>query len=121
MAGTRDWAAALDSGRYEVSSRGMMLAEEGFIHASTAGQAEGVLQRYYADCDADQLLVLVLDIGRLEATGSPVRWDDVPGQPEPFPHVYGPIVPQATVAVLPMGGVTGDLRLPDLTGLDVSP
>lgn len=120
FADTRDWAAALDVGRYEVSSRGVTLAGEGFIHASNARQAQGVLERYYGDYDRDRLLVLVLDIGDLESAGSTVHWDDVPGQPEPFPHIYGPIVPGAAIAVLPIGGVTGRLRLPDITGLDVA-
>jgi uncharacterized protein (DUF952 family) len=119
-ASTSDWAAALESGRYEVSSRGVSLADEGFIHASTARQAEDVLRRYYADYDRDALLVLVLDVSELEASGSRVQWDDVPGQPDPFPHIYGPIMPEAAVAVLPIAGVTGDLQLPDLTGLDVA-
>ena len=120
LADARDWAAALEIGRYAVSSRGMTLDDEGFIHASSARQAQNVLERYYADYDPDHLVVLVLDIAELDSVGSTVQWDDVPGQPEPFPHIYGPIVPRAVVAVLPVGGTTGALRLPGLTGLDVA-
>ena len=120
FADARDWAAALDAGRYAVSSRETTLDDEGFIHASNARQAQGVLERYYADYDQDQLLVLVLDVTELDSAGSTVQWDDVPGQPEPFPHIYGPIVPRAVIAVLPIGGTTGALHLPDLTGLDVA-
>ncbi len=120
FADTGDWAAALGTGRYETSSRGLSLAGEGFIHASTTRQAAEVLQRFYADYDRERLLVLVLDAGDLEAAGSPVRWDHVPGQSEPFPHIYGPIPPDAAVSVLPVAGVTGALELPDLTGLDVA-
>lgn len=123
LADAQEWSDAVAAGRYEVSSRGRSLADEGFIHASTSVQAAEVLDRYYDDYDADQLQVLVLDVGLLEAAGSPVRWDEVelaPGRTERFPHIYGPIPPSAAVAVLWMGGVTNDLELPDLTGLDVA-
>jgi uncharacterized protein (DUF952 family) len=120
IATTGDWEAALAAGHYNVSSRDQTLADEGFIHASTSRQAPGVLERYYADLDPAGLLLLVLDIAALEAAGSAVRWDDVPGQPEPFPHIYGPIIPGAAVAVLPVEGAAGAPELPDLTGLDVA-
>lgn len=119
VASTDDWDAALAAGQYEVSSRGVSLADEGFIHASTSRQAPGVLERYYSDLDPAGLVVLVLDIELLEASGSKVRWDDVQGSPDPFPHIYGPITPGAAVAVLPLP-LPGPPRLPDLTGLDVA-
>ena len=110
-----DWAAAGTTGRYEVSSRGRTLADEGFIHASTSRQVDGVLSRYYADLDPADLVLLVIDIDALEAAGSKVRWDEVTGAPAPFPHSYGPIVPSAVVAALPIGGRPGAAVLPDLT------
>src|SRR5882757_1867933 len=84
-----DWAAARSAGSYAMSTRGSSLAAVGFIHASTERQLPGVLDFAYADL-AD-LVLLVLDIEALEAAGSPVRWDDVPDAPDPFPHVYGPV------------------------------
>ena len=121
VADRADWTAAQAAGRYEVSSRGRTLAEEGFIHTSTSAQVSGVLERYYADLDPSGLLLLVIDIDQLERAGSPVRWDEVPGQPAPFPHSYGPIVPSAVVATLPIGGTVGAPTMPDLTGWDVAP
>jgi uncharacterized protein (DUF952 family) len=125
-----DWDRALLAGRYAVSSRGVSLADEGFIHASTRSQVDGVLERYYADLDA--LVLLVLDVDALVRAGSPVRWDDVPGAASPFPHIYGS-VPTAVVgqdnpvvAALPFArageqlGTPGWL-LPDLTRYDVAP
>jgi uncharacterized protein (DUF952 family) len=120
VADRADWAAALTAGRYEVSSRGRTLADEGFIHSSTSRQVDGVLSRYYADLDPADLVLLVIDIEALEQAGSPVRWDEVTGAPAPFPHVYGPIVPSAVVATLPIGGPAGAAVRPDLSGWDVA-
>lgn len=120
LADTGDWAAARATGRYDVSSRGRTLREEGFIHASTSRQVQGVLSRYYADVPPAELVLLVLDVDLLAAAGSPVRWDEVAGAPEPYPHVYGPIGSAAVIATLPLGGSTGALELPDLTGWDVA-
>jgi uncharacterized protein (DUF952 family) len=121
-----DWALALEAGRYDVSSRGVSLATEGFIHASTRSQVDGVLDRFYADVDS--LVLLVLDIDALVAAGSAVRWDDVPGAPTPFPHIYGPVpttvVGQGNPVVdaLPFGRPPGaGWLLPDLTPYDVAP
>jgi uncharacterized protein (DUF952 family) len=115
-----DWAAAEQSGTYQVSSRNLTLAQEGFIHASTTVQVPGVLAGYYTDLDPAELRLLVIDIATLDGAGSPVQWDVVPGAPYRFPHIYGPIIPAAVVAVLPLGGEKGAPELPDLTGLDVT-
>jgi len=120
VADRADWAAAQVAGRYEVSSRGRTLADEGFIHTSTSRQVEGVLERYYADLDPADLLLLVIDIEALERAGSPVRWDEVTGAPAPFPHIYGPIAPSAVVATLPIGGTPGAAVLPELTDWGVA-
>ena len=119
VADRADWAAAQAAGRYEVSSRGRTLADEGFIHTSASRQVGGVLERYYADLDPAGLLLLVIDIEELERAGSPVRWDEVTGAPAPFPHIYGPIVPSAVVATLPITGSPGAAALPELTGWEV--
>jgi uncharacterized protein (DUF952 family) len=84
-----DWVAARSTGSYAVSSRGLTLADEGFIHASTPAQLPGVLGGFYAD--RAEVTLLVLDVDALEAAGSPVHWDEVPGSDDPFPHVYGEI------------------------------
>jgi uncharacterized protein (DUF952 family) len=73
------------------------LAEEGYIHCSTAEQWPGVIQRFYGD-DAD-LLLLHVDEQRLSA---PLVYEQLPGMPEPFPHVYGPINLDAVVNVEPL-------------------
>ena len=115
-----DWSAAERTGSYQTSSRGLTLVREGFIHASTTVQVPGVLAGFYADLDPASLRLLVIDVATLEGAGSPVQWDVVPGAPYRFPHIYGPIIPAAVVAVLPLGGVPGAPELPDLAGLDVA-
>ena len=102
VARAADWAEAQRTGSYTTSTRGRTLAEEGFIHASTPAQVAGVLANFYADLDPADLRLLVLDREALEGAGSPVRWDDVPGAPGPFPHVYGPIPVAAVSAVRPV-------------------
>jgi uncharacterized protein (DUF952 family) len=84
-----DWASSRRTGTYSISTRGRALADEGFIHASTPAQLDGVLRSFYADLGS--LVLLVLDVTALAAAGSPVRWEQVPGAADPFPHVYGPI------------------------------
>jgi uncharacterized protein (DUF952 family) len=120
-----DWSAARTAGDYRVSSRGRTLADEGFLHASTTAQLSGVLSTYYAD--VPQVVLLVLDIEALTAAGSPVRWDDVPGAPAPFPHVYGPVstivVGQGNpvVATLDLShGTDQPWVLPDLSAYDIA-
>ena len=92
-----DWAAAQRDGEYLTSSRGRTLAVEGFIHASTAGQLAVVANAFYAD--EDDLVVLVIDEERV---GPEVVWEAVPGMTEPFPHIYGPLNPDAVVDVRPL-------------------
>ena len=92
-----DWEHGRAAGEYTTSTRGKTLAEQGFIHASTAGQVAPVANSFYRG--APGLLVLVIDTERLT---SPLKWDDVPGWDEPFPHIYGPLNPDAVVGTVPL-------------------
>lgn len=88
-----DWAAARAAGRYTVSTRGVSLEEQGYIHASTAGQVAATANRFYAG--ETGLVVLVIDPAALS---SPVRFEPpAPGVAELFPHIYGPIEVAAVV------------------------
>ena len=89
-----DWSG----GEYAISTLGRTLAEEGFIHASSASQVTGVANRYYRDVRGD-LLLLAIDPERVRAE---VRWDEVPGSPLPFPHIYGPLNVDAVVSARPI-------------------
>jgi len=90
-----EWAEAERAGRYERSTRGRSLAEEGFIHCSFADQVVATANRFYADLT--DLVLLTIDPGSLS---SPVMPEPVPGG-EVFPHVYGPIAVGAVVAADP--------------------
>jgi glutathione S-transferase len=81
-----DWERARRDGQYTTSTRGRTLAEEGFIHASTAGQVAQVADAFYRD--AGDLVLLVIDTERV---GPDIRYERVPGQPDPYPHIYGPL------------------------------
>ncbi len=97
IASLADWERARRDGEYTMSSRGRTLAQEGFIHASTAGQVAWVANSFYAG--VGDLVLLVIDTGKL---GSLLRYDPVPGWDEPFPHIYGPLKPDAVTAAEPL-------------------
>ncbi|MGZ4716147.1 MAG: DUF952 domain-containing protein [Acidimicrobiales bacterium] len=88
-----EWRDALEAGRYTAPS----LADEGFIHASTAEQVAGTAQRYYRE--VPDLVLLVID---RDAVAAEIRWEESrPG--EPYPHIYGELEPSAVVRVVPFG------------------
>ncbi len=74
--------------------RAESLATEGFIHCSYAGQVAWVANSFYRDQAG--LCVLAIDPTKLT---SAVR-DEDPGIGQKFPHVFGPINPDAVIDVL---------------------
>ena len=74
------WQQSLAKGFYEADS----LATEGFIHASTASQVKGVLERFY-NGQAD-LLLLHIDESKLIAD---LKYELAPKINEEFPHIFG--------------------------------
>jgi glutathione S-transferase len=102
-----DWRHAQSAGEYTVSTRGVSLAEEGFIHCSFDRQIERTANAYYADLD--QLVLLTIDTDQLEA---PVVVEPpFPGAPDDFPHVYGTIPLAAVVVAEPWTRVGETWRL----------
>lgn len=87
-----DWAQAQHDGAYTTSTVGVTLEQEGFIHSSQASQVERVANAYYAG--RSDLVLLIIDPSRLTAE---LRYEDVPGEPLPFPHIYGPLNVDAVV------------------------
>lgn len=89
------WESALPSGEYRMSTRGVTLEQEGFIHCSRPHQLRAVAERVYGD--ADDLVVLVIDSDRL---GVPLKYESpAPGTDE-YPHVYGSIPVAAVTTVV---------------------
>jgi uncharacterized protein (DUF952 family) len=94
-----DWLTSVKEGQYAPES----LSAEGFIHCSTASQIVGVANTFYRGQRG--LVLLVIDPTRLRAE---LKWEP-PAEPEPtharkgelFPHLYGPLNPEAVVKALP--------------------
>jgi uncharacterized protein (DUF952 family) len=93
----REWENSRTAGEYRMSTRGVTLEQEGFVHCSLPHQLRGVAERFYAD--ADDLVVLVIDADRLE---SPVRYEAPSPGADAYPHIYGPIPAGAVTAVIPV-------------------
>ncbi|MCD4534426.1 DUF952 domain-containing protein [Nocardioides sp. cx-169] len=98
IATAAEWDSGRAAGAYATSTLGRTLAEEGYIHASRGDQWQGVRERYYSGV-TEPLVLLVIDTDRLT---SPVVDERVGDGPETFPHVYGPINPDAVVQTLPL-------------------
>jgi uncharacterized protein (DUF952 family) len=121
IAAAADWEQARRDGQYTMSTRGRTLAQEGFIHTSTAAQVALVANSFYRD--APDLVLLVIDPDRVTPE---IRYEHVPGQDLPYPaHLRAaecrrgrgdPPVPGTTTTITaaskPRAGSCGGLRLP---------
>ncbi len=87
-----DWEAAQQAGEYRRSTRDQSLDDVGFIHCSTSAQWPETLERFYADCTED-LLLLTIDPAQVTAE---LRVEDG------FPHIYGPLPIAAVTRVRPL-------------------
>lgn len=96
LATVADWEAAQASGAYTTSTYGVTLEQEGYLHASRGDQWEAVRERFYADV-TEPLVLLEIDTDLLEVPV--VEEPPAPGMTETFPHIYGPLKPEAVVAV----------------------
>ena len=85
----RAWEDALKIGTYSLSTKGKTLEEVGFIHGSFADQVEEVAGFVFAG-STDDLVVLHLDIDKLEAHGIPVKIEEA-SNGKSYPHIYGAI------------------------------
>ena len=84
------WAAAEACGSYTADS----LATAGFIHCCEERQLAWVVQAHFPGRTG--LLLLHIDTTRLDAE---VKYENLEGGTELFPHVYGAIPVAAVVAV----------------------
>lgn len=101
-----DWELARQQGQYTSDS----LAGEGFIHCSKPDQIIDTANRYYAGQKG--LLLLAIAPARVVPE---IRFENLIGGKELFPHVYGPLNLDAVTAVLPFEpGADGRFtRLPE--------
>ena len=90
-----DWQQAQESGAYATSTLGRSLDDEGFIHASRPEQVQRVSDAFYGGVP-EPLVLLTIDTDRL---ASP--WREDPVGDDTFPHIYGPLNPDAVIAERP--------------------
>jgi uncharacterized protein (DUF952 family) len=86
------WTAALARGEYTADS----LSSEGFIHCSELRQVAWVANQRFRG--RDDLVLLHIDASRL---GCEVRYENLEGGAQLFPHVYGAIPVPAVTRVTP--------------------
>jgi glutathione S-transferase len=88
-----DWATAFRDGEYRMSTRGVTLEQEDFIHRSTRTQIEDTANRFYGDLEQ----LTVLSISPQLVPARIVFEPPAPGIDTLLPHVYGPIPIAAVV------------------------
>jgi uncharacterized protein (DUF952 family) len=96
-----DWAHAQAEGAYSLSTRGLTLAQVGFVHCAFEEQVPGVANSFFRG--VPKLVVLRIATDRLDVE---VRYEDLQGGHELFPHVYGPLNLDAVVATMPLAAGT---------------
>jgi len=89
------WAHAQADGAYSLSTRGLTLAQVGFVHCAFEEQVSSVANSFFRG--VAKLVVLRIAIDKLSVA---VRYEDLQGGHEVFPHVYGPINLDAVVAIM---------------------
>ena len=85
-----DWNTALTAGSYAADS----LATEGFIHCSTAQQVIATANRIFKG--KSDLVLLCVDSDKVTAE---IRYENMEGGTNLFPHVYGALAISSIVAV----------------------
>ena len=91
------WETSQHEGQHTGSTLDRELADEGFIHCSTADQTPATLARFYSG--VPDLVILHIDEELLD---SPLVYERAADAADDFPHVYGPINLPAVVRVEPV-------------------
>lgn len=105
MAMPTDWAFAVDAGEYRMSTRGISLETEGFIHCSDPHQLVGVANRFYSDV----MLLILISVDTSKLDSEVIREPPFVGSTDLFPHIYGPIPMPAVLSTLEWNRVDGEL------------
>jgi uncharacterized protein (DUF952 family) len=102
-----DWILAPGAGTYAAAS----LATEGFIHCSTATQVLATANRLFRA--RRELVLLHIDAGKVNAE---IRYENLEGGAELYPHVYGALAIDCITAAhefAPRGDGTFEMPLLD--------
>lgn len=94
IASKSSWIEAKRTGSYTNSTRDQSLTEVGFIHCSYLDQVAASAERFYADADPFDYLVLAIDPALLDA---PLVVEPA-ANGKNFPHIYGALNPDAVIA-----------------------
>jgi uncharacterized protein (DUF952 family)/GNAT superfamily N-acetyltransferase len=86
------WEAAQKKGNYDFDS----LKSDGFIHCSLREQVASVANRRFRS--RNDLILLQIDESKITA---PVKYENLEGGHEKFPHIYGPLNLDAVIKVFP--------------------
>jgi uncharacterized protein (DUF952 family) len=86
ISGKHDWESALSTGNFASAD----LAVEGFIHCSARHQILRTANKYYRG----ETELVLLEIDELQL-GSSVKFEDIGGAGDKFPHVYSAILVSA--------------------------
>jgi uncharacterized protein (DUF952 family) len=90
-----EWDESIGAGKAYVAVSDADL-RDGYLHCSSAEQVPGTLAKWYSALDS--VIVVTVDTTRLD---SELKWEpNAVG--ELFPHIYGPIVPEAVAGVAEM-------------------
>ena len=104
------WLEAARTGEYRMSTRGITLEDEGFIHCSLRHQLPAIANLVYGDAADEDLVVLVIDSSRVPA---PMRYEAAEPGGEQFPHIYGALPVSAVTHALDVNrDRAGGLALP---------
>ena len=100
------WAQAQTNGSY----RPEMFSVEGFIHCSTPAQVVQVADRHFRGQTG--LLLLTIETDRVSAE---IRYENLIGGAELFPHIYGELNLDAVVRVSDFEpAADGNFSLPEM-------
>jgi len=88
-----EWERALSNNTYTPPA----FEQDGFIHLCDEDQIAGVIERYFPE--PEDLVVLRIKPEQLNAE---LRYENLFGGEEQFPHLYGPLNLDAVLEVLPI-------------------
>jgi uncharacterized protein (DUF952 family) len=91
IAAREDWDTAKVTGEYTTVS----LQSEGFIHCSTAGQVQATANRFFRG--RQDLVLLNIDEKKVSAE---IKYENLEGGKDLFPHIYGPLPIEAIIRTL---------------------
>lgn len=97
------WEQAQAKGNY----RPKLFSEEGFIHCSTAAQVLQVANTRFRG--RSDLFLLSIETDRV---GPEIRYENLEGGEELFPHIYGQLNTDAVVRVAEFTEADGSFKLP---------